>query len=668
MAARLRLPRSLWDHQRDAVRTIESYLSASDAKRAGRSALITMPTGTGKTGVIASAVALLPVDGHRLVLTPWDALVRQMIADIRSGFWARLPQAERPPEPVVRRLPPSSQLDKIAAAAAPTVFVATIAAILEIVDRCDEEGVAVSDLFSDFGVVIVDEGHYEPAFKWSVAIRSLSRPTVLLTATPYRNDRKFFRVDDTWRYRYPHYQAEADRFLRTPAFEVTHEADPSTFAADVIARIDARFPAENARVIVRCKTADGIRKVVDGFARLGQEVLGVHHTFPPHAGPLHRDVPDARNSDARVWVHQNKLIEGIDDPRFKVVAFYDPLANDRAVIQQIGRALRNPSRAETDAAALVIGRSRDLARTWRAYQRFDREDEAQAVATAPDLIQRLLAAQPDSYYFDGGYRATIDPDDPEAWREFAFPLRTRIYRRRSDTAPDLAEVAVEAAAEWEDIDRTVYRTQVPDEATVILPFATVENSPLLISGGFFEPEFGYTVIRASEDLLFVWDSRGRTPQVVLDHYRPLAPAELTPLFPDGASALTSVSLLNTDIGRQAIRAQQIRAAAIEELAPGLSDYSYVCSVAEGYTEVADGGVRRYLGLSKSRLSDYRYTDREFDTYVRWLEDIAGDLRHGGPGSRTFARYAKYVPTPAQPEPIHVLLDVQAEFAEAKVAP
>jgi superfamily II DNA or RNA helicase len=80
------LPESLWPHQRAAIREIATYLAAA---RTNIAALITMPTGTGKTGVIAAAVGLLPgLTGHRLVLTPWDALVRQLITDLdQSVRW-----------------------------------------------------------------------------------------------------------------------------------------------------------------------------------------------------------------------------------------------------------------------------------------------------------------------------------------------------------------------------------------------------------------------------------------------------------------------------------------------------------------------------------------------------------------------------------------------------
>ena len=189
----LPLPPSLWEHQRKAVETIHAFLSASD--REDRAALITMPTGTGKTGVIAATVTLLPsVMGHRLVLSPWDALVDQLIGDLRGRFWSRLPVDERPALPPVRRLPSSSDVERIRQTTESTIFVATIAAISVLARRASELDYDIGQVFSGFGCVIVDEGHYEPAPQWSQAIRSLGRPTILLTATPYRNDLKYFNI------------------------------------------------------------------------------------------------------------------------------------------------------------------------------------------------------------------------------------------------------------------------------------------------------------------------------------------------------------------------------------------------------------------------------------------------------------------------------------------
>ena len=664
MAVARRATGGLWEHQRRAVEAARSYLAATDVGDA--SALITMPTGTGKTGVIATVATGIPeVSGHRLVLTPWTALAVQLIADLRGRFWERIPVEQRPDPLPVRRLPPSSLLPTLADQE-PTIWVATIAAISVAAATADAGAYDVAETFSGFGCVMVDEGHYEPAAEWSRAIRSLNRRTILLTATPYRNDEKFFKVSDEWRYRFPHWQAEEQRFLRRPDFVVLREAQqPEEFARQLIETVAAQFPDEQPRVIVRCQTPDSIRLVIRALEDRGEPVIGVHETFPPGDAVLRRRVPLPDACEARFWVHQNKLIEGIDDPAFKVLALYESLTNDRASVQQIGRVLRNPAQRRDDMKALVVGRGdRDIERTWRAYRAFDRQEEAESVATLPELVEHVLNAQPAAFYYDRAYRTRIDLDSAAAWQEFAYPLRTRVFRQRGSDAPTLDDLERATADEWRENDRTVYRTQEPDDRTRILPFVTAENSRLLRAGTFIEPEFGYTIIRLDGDLLFLYDSRGSTPKVIGEHFRPLRPPDLQALFPQGSSSLTSVSLLNTDIGRQAPRSRHVRAAAIDDLAPDLADYAYVCTIAEGYTEIADDRFRRYLGLSRSRVNDYRPGERDYSTYSMWLDGLKIELSSGTENVITFTRYATYVDEPESKTPIHVLLDIDpTEFEQ-----
>jgi len=591
--------------------------------------------------------------------------VRQLIRDLDQRFWDRIGEPRPVTLPPVTRLPPSSHIDLIENAEEPTVFVATIAAVNVMADLCAREDRELATVFDDFDLVFVDEGHYEPAHRWSEAIRALGRPTVLLTATPYRNDVKYFEIGDA-RYRYAHHQAVAERFLRQPEFAQVTRATASAFARELVALVADRIGEAETRVIVRCQDADAITRVVHAIEGTGHSAIGVHHTFEAGEGKLRRAVPAPDATDAQFWVHQNKLIEGIDDPRFRVVAFYDPLRNDRAVVQQIGRVLRNPDRRPSDMTALVVGTGhRPPERTWDAYLRFDRQETQEAAATVPDLAERILDAQPDAFYYDGAYRVRIDLHDPDAWQQFAFPLRTRVFRVvvPDGSAPSLDEFALAAKDEWRKLDRSVYTVLHPAPDSVIIPYVTAENSPLLSTGTFIEPVFGYTLMRRTGDLLFVFDARGRVPEAVSKHFRAVAPTELATLFAAGTSSLTSVGLLNTDVGHQAARSRQLRAAAIDALGPDLTDFAYVCTTAEGYVEAHDG-FRRYVGLSRARVVDHRAGERDFATYSAWLDELAAALTHRVPAVDTFTRYASEAPMPADPAPVHVLLDIDpTDFAQ-----
>jgi len=84
----------LWDHQKSAIGTVVAYLNAEkaiperpDHKEA---ALLKLPTGTGKSGIIAVIARCLPTVRKVLVLTPREALTKQLLKDIRHRFWAHI--------------------------------------------------------------------------------------------------------------------------------------------------------------------------------------------------------------------------------------------------------------------------------------------------------------------------------------------------------------------------------------------------------------------------------------------------------------------------------------------------------------------------------------------------------------------------------------------------
>lgn len=75
---------ALWPHQREAIAFAWSRLQVKSSKNV---TLVRMPTGTGKTGVIAVLCVVDSPVGWSLILTPWKHLCDQMIEDIGGRFW-----------------------------------------------------------------------------------------------------------------------------------------------------------------------------------------------------------------------------------------------------------------------------------------------------------------------------------------------------------------------------------------------------------------------------------------------------------------------------------------------------------------------------------------------------------------------------------------------------
>src|SRR5262245_49612165 len=77
----------LWPHQIKAVRTVERYVNQQNGTNGPAAALVQMPTGTGKTGVISVSASCLRRAHRVLLVCPSEALRDQLAHDLERGFW-----------------------------------------------------------------------------------------------------------------------------------------------------------------------------------------------------------------------------------------------------------------------------------------------------------------------------------------------------------------------------------------------------------------------------------------------------------------------------------------------------------------------------------------------------------------------------------------------------
>jgi len=245
--------RPLWPHQQAALSHTVAYLLADrrllDESAVSEAALLKLPTGSGKSGIIAILSRCLTRVRKVLLLTPRTALTEQLLQDVRWRFWNHIGFDAAPKttwsapskvaglavdDAMIERLLPGNVsliLDQVDASDKRVVLVSTLQT-LDAIRRAaratastDEERVAVAGraaamikYLSEVDLVVVDEGHYEPAPSWSRAIRALDRPTVLLSATPFRNDYKSFRVRGRFVYNLPMQEAVDSKIVRAVEF------------------------------------------------------------------------------------------------------------------------------------------------------------------------------------------------------------------------------------------------------------------------------------------------------------------------------------------------------------------------------------------------------------------------------------------------------------------
>jgi superfamily II DNA or RNA helicase len=207
----------LWDHQKKAVELILDYYNCfhkinSPTSKYDKGALIRMPTGTGKSGIIAVISRCFPNFDRILIVTPWSALRDQIKRDVSRRFWEKIKVEVPNKGKAIYDLFPSTLEAVLGKAQEKPCVVTTTVQALQTIYR--DQPIKYFALHNLFKLVIVDEGHREPAPEWSKAIRELGIPTVLFTATPYRNDHKMFNVDDKFTFILSHNEAEENKFIR----------------------------------------------------------------------------------------------------------------------------------------------------------------------------------------------------------------------------------------------------------------------------------------------------------------------------------------------------------------------------------------------------------------------------------------------------------------------
>lgn len=658
----------LWPHQRQAVNSISKYVKAFAKNKSLGAALTHLPTGTGKTGVIACVSHFLSGLGCVLVLCPRIALREQLTREISGRFFTKLGFSDDLPKSVLQA---KHGFPKVDTGELPdTIFVMTIQMLHSLMSRKTAD---YKLLTKHVDLLVVDEGHYEPAISWRDAVRGIPAPKVIFTATPFRNDLKLFDVNFDHAFSYTFQQAVKDRTIRGVIVHPRAATmSPQSFVDDVIKFYDRQFgtnPISPApRVIIRCESDARIRQIGQALAAAGRTYILIHENFqdadPTRPHEL-RSVPDPEHEQALYWVHQFKLLEGIDDPRFQVLAIFDELKTTRSLVQQVGRVIRNPARRAGAMAHFLdhsAGRHEEL---WDGYLAFDRLIGEKGVTVADfgkGMLAAIRQAQPDVVYIDGRFRSRLTLDAIDPAEELMLPLTVNVFRKTKGFR--LAQICDDLEREYAEQDRDQRRIDVGPK-TVVFIYLTFRNSPLLRSQCFIECELGATVLREAGDYLCAFDSIGGAFSLLAESTTTVSVDELRRLFPrTKATHLTAVSLHNSNLGPRALRSRYITAARIEDTLPTFDDHSFVCRTAQGYSQHGAAVVRRYVGFGRGKVTDSSHGRARLSDYLPWLDGITTVLASSSKSITSFARFAAHVGMPANPKPTSILLDlrdVEAQF-------
>ncbi len=657
----------LWAHQKDAIRDISSYLENYNQK----SFLVKMPTGTGKTGVFACLSRVAYPDLNYIIITPSTALKFQIETELKIDFWKKINKpVESLPKQEITTLLPTDVEDIVEEIRGKQFIIVTTIQALQAIAVNEKYESQYKELQQRTDCLIFDEGHKEPAYTWGETVRSFKKPTVLFSATPYRNDYKVFNVDKEKFYSLEHRYCEKQHILRK--LEVlplkSQQPGPAGFVNQLLSEMIKISPdlqkqgINTPKVIIRCENSKDIENVVTSLKKLKYKVIGIHDTFST-TGNYSDEVPTKEEqAKYQFFVHQFKLIEGIDNPEFCIVALYSDFKNTRLLIQQIGRVLRNPIQKPDSTAYLFGTDQKKLSEDWSKYLDYDQLiDTRKKLFDVTDILK--VNKEASTLYFSGAFRDLVDVKNISLVKSLLFQKKINVFYQ--DPALTFQTLSEQLLEEWGKRDYYILKQEVIDNNKLLILYIKYENSPIVKEGIFIEQKLALTFLRFDQDYVFYYDSEGNTPMYQIEELSPVPRETLAKLFKD-KRAFNKVFLMNTDIGGQQVRNKELHSGAVENTAPGLADHSYFPARLEG-TVYENGAVnRRYVGFQYGRVSDFSNNRMDFSEYQSWLDYVKKLLSQSVPYSKAgsfFNRFAQKVDPPINPQAASILLDIDSELLE-----
>jgi superfamily II DNA or RNA helicase len=364
-----------------AIGALLAHLALHDRQPA----LISLPTGAGKTGV-ALAVSQIVSPRRILVVVPTADLRAQAAEAFRSQELLRRIGAltgKASPLVVVLR----GRVEKWAAVRKADVVVSLPNSISP---RYYTNGAVPRDLFD---LVIVDEAHHAPAPTWRAVLEHFApEQALLLTATPRRRDGQ--QLPGVHVFHYPVRQAIAEGIYK-PIRPIIRKLPPGTsrtradelIAAEVVA-IASQAEHASSAVLIRASSIGRAEALKSLYDSLGMPVAVLHSKLKETV----RDavVTDLKSGHVRAVAVVEMLGEGFDLPRLRIAAYHDKHKSVLPTVQLLGRLVRADP-AFPQESVLVTARDIDTYPQLQGAARALYQEDSDWAEILPGLIDDVVA-------------------------------------------------------------------------------------------------------------------------------------------------------------------------------------------------------------------------------------------------------------------------------------
>lgn len=396
----LRLP------QIEAYNKTKEYFD-SDYKN--RNALVVVPTGVGKTGIMG----LLPYGiskGRVLIITPWttvrDSVIDSLNPDRHDNFWIKrnIFRAKELLPNVIEYLGKDTTYEVLSSANI------VILNVQKLQSRYDSSLIHLvgKDFFD---MIIIDEAHHSTAKTWIECVEHFENAKIVkLTGTPFRTDG--LEINGELIYKYPLSRAMYNKYVKSlqnavfipEELRLTIDEDESkTYSVEEIYEMnlkDSDWVTRSVAYSLECseKIVDASIQILD---KKNQQNKDIPHKIIaiacsiPHAkqidqlyrtkgyevGLIHSELnenekdkvmKDIENHRVQVVVNVAMLGEGYDHPYLSIAAIFRPFRNELPYTQFIGRVLRyindDNAVASDNIAQIVSHKHLELDNLWDKYK------------------------------------------------------------------------------------------------------------------------------------------------------------------------------------------------------------------------------------------------------------------------------------------------------------
>lgn len=628
------------------INSIEAIFKYLNSKRKDKACLVSLPTGGGKTGVIASA-CLISNKKKILVLSHRGPVRDQLKKEIGGGFFNSIFD-----EKVDFEYLPAFKLEDNWKSAG--VYVSTFQKL----GNLTEEN--LKDLIKSVDLLFVDEGHAEPAKKWSKISRAFSCPKIIITATPYRNDLFQFDISANNGFIYTFNEALHDEILSPPIFESIEEEA-------LINRVNVLLEEQqNTKCIVKCNTGDDVEKYRKLFSK--HFVTAAYHDRYGGKNKLKNcsdNVPkNLKSMNHQIIIHQKKLDEGVDIPQAKIIVLTYPVSNGRELVQTIGRVVRLFNNCKSYVLDMS---SKSNEKVWGNYREFDKylshEQNWKKFLKSLDtsaLIDSYLSSFPEHSYFDTGFKRKFDLNSFDLSNDLKLPLASICFinKRKFFSIPSFCSELILQRTFQGELIRHISNV-LGFDALISVQF---KNSKYLSSHLFFEPSLEITLIKDIGSYVAIFDSRASN--FSRNNDLGLGPAisqqEIVKL-----TALTK-KVRTKEVHARAITSSSKSPEGISQFGKDLetSNQSQINS-SQALTRVKvdnlddDGKTDSsfYLGTKSGRVSDQKNRNFSLADISNWIDDVGLSLnRDIVVSSELINSYAYPINITPTTQPLSILID------------